>query len=402
MNGNTSIYDVIEATSAAMVSAAVGGGAGVGGVSAPRPARRSDSRFSQGNAVPPRLESLRNNVNSDPLDPEYLGTAVMCPQCCRKRTCPTCGPRLGWHVRQNALNKASMFRRPALLTLTVDRSQFKGPEEAHAKITAGRFIATLLRLLGIKVWFWVLEFQTRSGDGWPHWHILIDLADAPGGKINLKRAWSLWRDRWKLGGLDLQAKSDFHDASHAVLYVTKYITKMPEAFPIWVLLRAKATRFVGASKAIGCLVGKPSSGSKAESEDADKVQFRPERMPLLMGMARCQMTTSIFGLGCDAASGELKCSWLGRARAVPADLVSMAEQGLISARFTALQWNDREVMAMTGDVRGITDALWRLQEELADEQSGYSEAWEQQVADREWEILEQHAGFWARGSPVMN
>ena len=54
-----------------------------------------------------------------------------------------------------------------MLSLTVDRKHFASPEEAHRAVTAGTYISTLIPLLGVKTWFWVLEFQTKTGQGWP-------------------------------------------------------------------------------------------------------------------------------------------------------------------------------------------------------------------------------------------
>ena len=58
--------------------------------------------------------------------------------------------------RQNLLAKASRFRRPALLTLTLDRKIHGEPEEGHRTVTQNRFIPRLMRLLGVRVWVWVL------------------------------------------------------------------------------------------------------------------------------------------------------------------------------------------------------------------------------------------------------
>lgn len=85
-----------------------------------------------------------------------------------------------------------------MLSLTVDRTRFASPEDAHRAITGGSYVARFMRLLGLSTWLWVLEFQTKSGDGWPHWHVLIDLEDV-GGPLDLTHAWSLWRGRWHLG-----------------------------------------------------------------------------------------------------------------------------------------------------------------------------------------------------------
>src|SRR5690606_33249807 len=123
---------------------------------------------------------------------------------CRCRTCPGCGPRYGWKVRQRLLNGADLFTRPGLFTLTVDRSAFGGPEDAFLRITQDGYVRRLMRLLGVTVWAWTLEFQMLTGDGWPHWHLVIQV---PPGGLDLKRAWHLWRDKWGLGGLDLKRKS---------------------------------------------------------------------------------------------------------------------------------------------------------------------------------------------------
>src|SRR5688572_19809658 len=95
---------------------------------------------------------------------------------------------------------------------------------------------------GVVTWFWVLEFQTESGDGWPHWHLLIDLSEC-GGFLDLKRCWRLWRDKWGLGGLDLSHR-ETSSPEHAIMYATKYLTKTPEASPIWVLMCGRAIRYV--------------------------------------------------------------------------------------------------------------------------------------------------------------
>ena len=99
---------------------------------------------------------------------------------------------------------------------------------------------------------WVLTFQTKIGESWPHWHILTDL---PSGGIDLARAWKLWRDRWGRGGLDLQRKDWTADSEAALLYISKYLVKYPEAgFPAWVELFERRIRWIQASKAVGALL----------------------------------------------------------------------------------------------------------------------------------------------------
>src|SRR5206468_3106406 len=120
-----------------------------------------------------RLESPVSNRKFGDAGLPFAG-AVVLPKKCRCRTCAKgCGCMLGCRVRQNMLRKTHHFRKPAMLSLTVDRSHFASSQDAHSAICEGGYLRRLLRLLGVTTWFWVLEFQTRTGDGWPHWHILI-------------------------------------------------------------------------------------------------------------------------------------------------------------------------------------------------------------------------------------
>ncbi|HEV2293806.1 MAG TPA: hypothetical protein VGR35_08110 [Tepidisphaeraceae bacterium] len=325
------------------------------------------------------------------------------PCVCRCRTCPDCGPYQGWLIRQNLLAKADLFTDPHLLTLTIDRSRFASPEAAHDRITEGGFIRRLMRLLGIKKWFWVLEFQTQSGEGWPHWHFLVDLSDV-GGFLDLKRAWKLWRDRWKLGGLDLQCRITAENREHAVFYVTKYLTKTPEAVPPWVLLRARALRFLGASKAIGSLTGKLPAAPAEPLDPGEQMNlpFRSARTVLLYRMARCKMKATVFHFSGDIETGQGEWKWAGTIAAPVEDIIELAETGLISARVAAIGMgeDDRETVVMTdASIGGVVHALRVAAAELSDRDVGHTSAWVQRALEREWEIFEHHAAFWQRLRP---
>jgi hypothetical protein len=343
----------------------------------------------------PRLESSSNNVT------ETASSVVAFPHRCRCRTCPTCGPKRGWLVRQRLLDKVGMFVKPAMLTCTLDRRCFASSEEAHRMITEKRFIARFLRLLGVKRWVWVLEFQTKSGDGWPHWHILIDLGDLPNQRLDLSRAWALWRDRWKLGGLDLSYKRGFDTPKHAVMYITKYLTKMPEAFPVWVLLHAKSIRFVGACKAVGPLVSYTAADDDpaAPTPDDDAGEDdRAERSPLLTRMSRCGMSASVMHVEAEAG-GEPSFKHLRTVAARPTDLPGLGEQGLISVRASVRDFNGRDAVFLdTDSVGGIGPALDVLGDELEDRDVGYAEWRDDFIRQLEWGTLERHATFWARST----
>ncbi len=343
--------------------------------------------------LPYRLESEGTNVTSLDEDvPGVVSCIVALHERCRARTCPICGPRLGWGVRQRLLSKAQCFRKPALLSVTLDRKQFDSPEDGHRNVTEGRYISRFMRLLGVKHWAWVLEFQMKSGDGWPHWHILIDLADVPAKKLDLKRAWLLWRDKWKLGGIDLSYAKGFREPEHAVYYITKYLTKMPPAFPLWVLGSSRAIRFVQGSRAIGALV----ANAKPTVDVAVKIQpdlpFRAPRKPLLEKMALCGTSTRFMAAEFDYVNDECSFTYLGSANVAPEDLLDLSLQGLVSARAASIDWGEQEVIIVTeNSVGGIVSALRRLKNELSDREVGYDVSRAQQIEARQWAIVEHHA-----------
>jgi len=137
--------------------------------------------------------------------------------CCGRRVCPDCGVVLGIKTRERLLRVAGMFVKPALLTLTVDRKGFAGPEEAYECVSEDNYLSRLLRAMKVTRYFWILEIQQKTGDGWPHWHVLIDLSKYPGGRLPkalLRKIWWLWRDKWGIGGLDLE-RVRFEDSRHA-------------------------------------------------------------------------------------------------------------------------------------------------------------------------------------------
>jgi hypothetical protein len=228
-------------------------------------------------------------------------------------------------VREKLLGLLGYFPEPALFTLTVDRSNFSGPEHAHQVISGGQYVRRLLGELGVKSWVWVLEFQQATGDGWPHWHILIDRTALPDrGRIrhflDLKKAWATWRDRWHLGGLDFAPKRETQTAAHAVNYITKYLMKNPPAgYPNWVLERGKRLRFVQGSKGLGALVGNGKKAAAVDEELGEELSERGEELserrsirPLIERMAGCQEESNVYAVLVNHATGEQSTKYVGR------------------------------------------------------------------------------------------
>lgn len=275
-------------------------------------------------AASPRLEDPPNNRKHTY---EPTGKVYMRPHRCRCRTCRDCGPRYGYRVRARFMDKAVHFQRPGLFSLTIDRAAFASPPDAFLTVTQGGYIRRLMRLLGVKRWCWVLEFQMKTGDGWPHWHLVIDL---PPGGIDLARAWRLWRDKWGLGGLDLQRKPN-ESAAHALFYITKYLTKFPDSgFPAWVDHFPKRIRWVGASGSVGRIVSdrEPTADDVPATDTADTsandaAESLPIRhRPYAIRKADCHQLVEFFR---ETSDGESQaCDFFGR---LPLAVVEAARKG---------------------------------------------------------------------------
>ncbi len=272
---------------------------------------------------------------------------------CKARTCPRCGRVRGWETRQVLLEKArdGAFQSPYLLTLTVDPKGFDSPEAAHDAVTSGSYIPRLLRLFNIRVWVWVLEFQQN---GWPHWHILVDLAER--GRLSrgdLRRMWYLWRDKWGLGGLDVQERKRFGTAQHAVMYVTKYLTKPPRrGYPAW-FIRGKRRRMIQASRAVGALCFR-GSGEKEEAEEEaeeDKAKSRSDSRPLVDRMAECGCSSQLLLRKVDERTGEERHEIVGELPVSVDKLQELERSGELPRHFGM---QVREVLFFGGRYEEVT------------------------------------------------
>ncbi len=319
-----------------------------------------------GAAVAPlsRLESSDNKVTSE------LETIVLAEHRCRARSCSVCAIKRGWIVRQRLLARASGWKRPAVLTLTVDRGAFSSPVQAYRAVTRKKLVWRLMRALGVKRWFWVLEYQQKTGNGWPHWHILIDMNDRPRGRVDLDKAWELWRGAWGVGGLDLEVREEeFHSVEHALMYITKYLMKQPEGgFPTWVLKSRHAIRFFQGCRLLGPLVAKCSVKRPPPVEDG-QVPSRGPRRSLLDRMSECQVGRGrVFALQVDPSSGEQRAHFIGPLPCSPGRVASLVASGQLSASIEVLtDEHGRETLALRSDPISLLVQLRRLRDELREE-----------------------------------
>lgn len=157
---------------------------------------------------------------------------------CGRWACCSCGVRYWARVRSRVLPHLHLFGRGRLLTLTVDRKRFQSGQAAYEYVQGKGYIRRFLRLMGFRKAFSVLAFHVkvdqagRDGREWPHWHIVVDLDDC-GSRVDLKRAWRLWRDQWGVGGLQLGINRKFRDAASAVGYAVSYCQHQSGVVASW-------------------------------------------------------------------------------------------------------------------------------------------------------------------------
>ncbi len=174
--------------------------------------------------------------------------------------------------------------------------------------------------LGFKVWVRVVEPQTRSGNGWMHWHCVVEVAGTRWDTGNRRKpidlkglanaCWSVWRDDYEFGMVDVQLVKS-HD--RLASYLSKYITKAWPAIPRWVLESSRGVRLVGFAKAAGVIVrdvmGLPESSSDDDDGDDDgdedkRKAKRAKRRPLID-----RLTES--GMSCNVIQRHGRCAWAG-------------------------------------------------------------------------------------------
>lgn len=223
---------------------------------------------------------------------------------CKHWMCEQCKLSRGLALKRHLLAKAALFKSPRLYTVTINRAWFKSPEEAYNYVLGKKFLARLLtKEMGVRRWLWVLEAQENSGEGWPHWHILMDVSDLPGrwyhsgsretrvtkpkeGRgwayiphfFDLNRVHRLLRE-WKIGEqCKLTVRRDeFNSPEHAINYIVKYLIKMPErGYPAW-MYHHNRLRFIQASRALGRLTDNdyPVKGRKRKRRETKPKEREP-------------------------------------------------------------------------------------------------------------------------------
>ena len=261
---------------------------------------------------------IRNLMDAIPSK-ENIYKAI--PVSCKSWFCKDCRKQKGHELKNKILEKIESIKVPRLYTITVNREWFNNPKEAFKYIMGQKFIARLLtKEMGIRRWMWVLEAQEENGDGWPHWHILLDIGDLPAMWYNkdtqeaqeqapedktgwvyiphyfdLNKAHRLLT-KWKVGKqCKLSVKrNSFNTAKHAVFYITKYLIKTPNrGFPPW-MLKTPRIRFYALSRDLR-KSDEPVEPKDETDEVAKKRKNRTARKPVeRVAECRKKVIFSIF------------------------------------------------------------------------------------------------------------
>jgi hypothetical protein len=168
--------------------------------------------------------------------------------------CGECCAAKGYALRSRLVPIVRTFRKPVMLTFTVDPALFDSPRDAFEYLKRKRCVSETMRALrdggwlASDRWFSVVEWQKHTEQ--VHFHVLID-AKGFVPMATIQAAWSKWRpaaagpakpNRPAFGMVRYSAPK-FADALHAARYVTKYLTKLPEhGFPAWVMAMGADTR----------------------------------------------------------------------------------------------------------------------------------------------------------------
>ena len=148
---------------------------------------------------------------------------------------------------------AAQGGRLLMLTLTVDRAKFLSPEMAYNACNE-RLRKAIKKVFPDAVRFSTFELQTKTGDGWPHWHLLVwlppdDQRSVEELKAKVVKRWitvhqitsvdestgevQTRRYRLQIAQPQCIQVELVKQAIGAATYVAKYLTKRWEAVPAW-------------------------------------------------------------------------------------------------------------------------------------------------------------------------
>lgn len=284
--------------------------------------------------------------------------------------------------REKIIAVVESMKWPMFVTLTVDREQWGSPREAWAWMSHQQS-RLLTERLGARLWVRVMEFQEKTGDGWPHIHAAVDLH---GTGLSIaefrRRCWKFWRDDWGIGGVDVEK---MRSRTGGAIYLAKYITKGLQAIPRWVLELDRAPRMVGYSKDAGELLQQRGLSVPHARSKRKKSRDRETR-PLVDRLARSGKYTRVVVRSADGTAEYLglieasRDTLLCLATKLPALEIEVVNG---KARVAASRrWNERTIAAVNKRLRALGH---HTSEAFVEEhRRGWLHSWDEQQIRRSW------------------
>ncbi len=227
-----------------------------------------------------------------------------------------CARRCMYRERLEAL-AASMYR-GVLVTLTLDREAFADAAEGY-RVSRARVADCMREALGDHaVWGQVVEFQTATGEGWPHYHLVGELRQGVSLSFVRGAIRRCWAERWKFGRcLDVTL---IKDRLATARYLGKYLTKAPAAVPHWILHRERSPRMFSSSWAGGerlatLGVRRPPTvrhSQRTQTEDRMRARRAARVKSTLLDRLACSGTRCKVRKASVDPIGEVRFSWLPR------------------------------------------------------------------------------------------
>jgi hypothetical protein len=200
------------------------------------------------------------------------------------------------------------------VTLTVNRHLFVSPELAYDRCNE-RVRRVMRDLCPRGVYFVAFEVQTKTGDGWPHWHVLAWVPDHRTEDQLRECVRHRWRIRERneriseetgevtqspsIESIGFVHVETVRDNTRAGAYVSKYLTKPWPAVPAWMGESTRRLRKLRFSDECYTILERLYRHDRKRGSRSERVSDRPRRpvRPLFQRMAASGLGVLAFKRG---------------------------------------------------------------------------------------------------------
>lgn len=194
-----------------------------------------------------------------------------------------------------------------MITLTIDRAEWVSPETAYDRCNERvREVARVVSRRGIHVA--VVEMQTKTGDGWPHWHLLVYCPESRSREEIQHEVEKAWRIRtpgavdeetgevvtWIKQSIGISDVQVTRDRKAAARYIAKYINKRWEAHPAWMLNSYRQIRKFRFSKGVFAFLAERKLHIPKRGSRKPRTGRRRRRRLMVERLARSETQHIVF------------------------------------------------------------------------------------------------------------